>query len=332
MTTEDSDWKLDPDDQSERLYSLTLALFQTEIGLTKEEIFYAIRGYRLDVEKAGGLGGNLVSLNRKFDRDKEKLREMGVVIEPANGVNPGDSDYRYKISRDIFRWPKDVSLTARQLQLLELAAGVWSQAALSPEATNALTRMRAISDPGESSLAVGLSPKLNTVEPAFSPIRRAIQEKTVIKFKYRKPNGDEQERTVEPWQLVHNDGLWMLLGFDRSRQAARNFLLKRIHSRVTRLDETFEAVSNAEIAAAKKDLADLLQGNVAKIKVKPGTTAAMHFEVTGSEQKLVEVHYYDLQLLAEELMEFGRGVTVVSPSELSDLIESALQTVVKNHA
>ena len=332
MTTDNSDWKLDPDDQSERLYSLTLALLQTEVGLTKEEIFYAIRGYRLDVEKAGGIDGNLVSLNRKFDRDKEKLRDMGVVIEPANGVNPGDADYRYKISREIFRWPKHVTLTSRQLQLLELAAGAWSQAALSPEATNALTRMRAISDLGESSLNVGITPKINTVEPAFSPIRRAIEDRTVIRFAYRKPDGEEAIRTVQPWQLVHNNGLWTLLGFDEDRGAARNFLLKRIHSRVSRLEQGFEPVSAIAISTAKRQLAELFESNVAKIVVKPGTTAAMHFEVTGTAPAAVSVNFYDLQLLAEELMEFGRSVTVVEPKELSDLIQETLQAVIANHA
>lgn len=332
MNADDSDWKLDPDDQSERLYSLTLALLQTEVGLTKEEIFFAIRGYRLDVERAGGIDGNLVSLNRKFDRDKEKLRDMGVVIEPASGVNPGDADYRYKISREIFRWPKNVTLTSRQLQLLELAAGVWSQAALSPEATNALTRMKAIADRGEPSLNIGLAPKLNTVEPAFSPIRRAIEDRAVVRFVYRKPDGEEAKRTVEPWQLVHNNGLWTLLGFDQERGAARNFLLKRIHSRVTRLDESFEPASASEIAKAKSELAELLESNVAKILVKPGTTAAMHFEVTGTKTSEVLVHFYDLQLLAEELMEFGRSVTVVAPLELAELIQDTLKAVVANHA
>lgn len=332
MMSDNSDWKLDPDDQSERLYSLTLALLQTEVGLTKEEIFYAIRGYRLDVEKAGGIHGNLVSLNRKFDRDKEKLREMGVVIEPANGVNTGDSDYRYKISREVFRWPKNVTLTSRQLQLLELAAGVWSQAALSPEATNALTRMRAIADRAESTLNIGIAPKLNTVEPAFSPIRRAIEERAVIQFSYRKPDRTEAIRTVEPWQLVHNSGLWTLLGFDRDRGAARNFLLKRIHSRVSKLDETFEPASSEAIAAAKQDLADLLESNTARILVSPGTTAAMHFEVNGSSPAEVALNFYDLQLLAEELMEFGRSVTVVEPQELADLIQETLRAVVDNHA
>lgn len=332
MTRDDSDWKLDPDDQSERLYSLTLALLQTEIGLTKDEIFYAIRGYRMDVEKAGGLGGNLVSLNRKFDRDKDKLREMGVVIEPASGVSAGDSDYRYRISRDVFRWPSEVTLTSRQLQLLELAAGVWSQAALSPEATNALTRMRAIADRGDASLDIGIAPKLNTIEPAFSPLRKAIQERVVVQFGYRKPDGEETKRTVEPWQLVHNNGLWMLLGFDRDRGAARNFLLKRIHSKVKKLDETFAAPSSEAIANAKSDLSNLFQSNVAELLVRPGTTAAMHFEITGNEPKAIKVNYYDLQLLCEELMEFGRAVSVVSPVELRELIQETLRKVVDDHA
>jgi proteasome accessory factor B len=132
--------------------------------------------------------------------------------------------------------------------------------------------------------------------------------------------------------LVHNNGLWTLLGFDQDRGAARNFLLKRIHSRVIRLDETFEPPSDIAIATAKRELAELFESNVAKIVVKPGTTAAMHFEVTGTKPAEVNLNYYDLQLLAEELMEFGRSVTVVEPRQLSDLIQETLKAVVANHA
>lgn len=325
-------WKLEPDDQSERLYSLTLALVQTEVGLTKDEIFTSIRGYRLDLERAGGFSGDLVSLNKKFDRDKEKLRELGVQIVPGTNSAEGDADYRYRISREIFKWPEGTSLTAKQLQLLELAASLWDRAALSPEATNAITRLRAISELGETSISRAIAPRINTIEPAFSPLKKAIDEKVRVSFVYRRSDGQEALRLVEPWQLTHIAGVWMLLAFDVERSAPRNFLLKRIHSKVTRTKDAITEPTNAQITSAKAELTSVFESNVAKIKVLAGTTAAMHFETHNSPSGEVQINFYDLSLLAEELLEFGQAVKVLAPPELVEHITNTLKQVVKNHA
>lgn len=328
----ETDWKQEPDDQSERLYSLTLALVQTEVGLTKEEIFTSIRGYRLDLEKAGGFAGDLVALNKKFDRDKEKLRELGVQIVPASSSSEGDSDYRYRISSEIYRWPAGTTISSKQLQLLELAASLWDRAALSPEATHAITRLRAVADIGEASITRSIAPKISTVEPSFSPLKKAIEERVQVSFSYRRVDGAEAIRVVEPWQLTHINGLWMLLGLDVNRNAPRNFLLKRIHSKVTRSKQPIQEPTLDQIASAKAELAKVFESNIARIQVKPGTTASMHFETHNIPSGQVDVHFYDLALFAEELLEFGSSVEVLSPNELKDYIRRTLEQVVANHA
>ncbi|MEY4276304.1 MAG: hypothetical protein RIS26_767 [Actinomycetota bacterium] len=325
-------WKLEPDDQAERLYSLTLALVQTEIGLTKDEIFSAIRGYRMDLVKAGGIDGDLRALNKKFDRDKEKLREIGVSIEPANGSNEGDADFRYKIPRDIYAWPEGTTLSAKQLQLLELAGSIWEHAALSSEASQALTRLRAISEVGQQDSFSAISPRMATIEPSFVPLKRAIAEHVEVEFAYRKPDGQESRRRVQPWQLMHTNGLWMLLGFDSDRQEARNFLLRRIHSKIQRTKTNFAEPSASDVAEAKSKLREHYEGNLAKLQIKPGTTASMHFETHNSTDGLVSVNYLDLDLLAEEILEFGDSVEIVSPIELKKRVEEILSRVIDAHA
>ena len=321
----------EPEDQSERLYSLTLALIQTEVGLTKEEIFSSIRGYRFDLEKAGGNDGNLESLDRKFNRDKDDLRKMGLQLDSA-GSSEGDADFRYRISRKVFEWPKGTTLTAKQLQLLELAASVWDHAALSPDATSGITRLRAIAPATSRNLVTGIAPRVTTIEPSFATLKRCIDELTTVSFLYRKSNGDEGLRVVEPWQLSHTHGLWMLLGWDVERKLPRNFLLKRIHSKVDSKGSTFDKPTEHVIAAAKEELLAHFQRNVAKIRVAPGTTATMHFETHNLERGEVQINYMDLQLLAEELLEFGSSVQVVEPLELKELMQQMLRQVIANHA
>lgn len=321
----------EPEDQSERLYSLTLALIQTEVGLTKEEIFSSIRGYRHDLEKAGGIDGNLESLDRKFNRDKDDLRKMGLQLDSA-GSSEGDADFRYRISRKAFEWPEGTTLTAKQLQLLELAASVWEHAALSPDATSGITRLRAIAPAASRNLVTGIAPRVTTIEPSFAPLKRCIDELSTVSFLYRKSNGDEAVRVVQPWQLTHTHGLWMLLGWDIERASARNYLLKRIHSKVESKGQSFEKPSDEVIAKAKDELLAHYQRNVAKIRVAPGTTASMHFETHNIESGEVQINYMDLQLLAEELLEFGSSVQVIEPLELKEIMQQMLRRVIENHA
>ena len=321
----------EPDEQSERLYSLTLALIRTEVGLTKEEIFSSIRGYRFDVEAAGGIDGNLSSLDRKFNRDKEDLRRLGLELDGA-GSNEGDADFRYRIAGGAFVWPKDSSLTSKQLQLLELAASVWSHAALSPDATSGITRLRAIAAVGDRDLLTGIAPRITTVEPSFGTLKRAVENLEEVTFEYRKADGEKGIRIVQPWQLSHTHGLWMLLGWDAERKAPRNFLLKRIHSKVSHTKNTFDRPEKTEVAAAKAELLSYYSSNLARIRVTPGTTAAMHFETHNSANGEVALNYLDLHLLAEELLEFGTSVKVVEPVELKEIIEETLRQVISNHA
>jgi proteasome accessory factor B len=324
-------WALEPDDQSERLHSLTLALIRTEVGLTKEEIFQSIRGYRLDLEKLGGLDANLSSLNKKFERDKDRLREMGVDISPVNS-SEGDSDYRYRIGREVFVWPKGTSLSASQLQLLELAASVWDQAALSPEANQAITRLRGLADFGGQVDSSGLMPRVNTFEPSFVPLKSAVSEHNAVSFKYRKPDGSIEVREVEPWQIHHTQGMWILLGLDAQRKEPRNFLLKRIVSKISTSKASFEVPTMSQIESARADLQSLLEGNVATIRVASGTTAAMHFETHNSADGVVKVNYLDLHLLAEELLEFGSSVSVIEPVELRNVMNRILEEVTELYA
>lgn len=325
-------WKLEPDDQAERLYSLTLALVQTEVGLTKDEIFSAIRGYRLDLAKAGGVDGDLRALNKKFDRDKEKLREIGVSIVPAGGTNEGDADFRYKIPRDIYLWPEGTTLTAKQLQLLELAGSIWEHAALSSEASQALTRLRAIAELGAQDSFSGIAPRMATIEPSFVPLKRAIAEHVEVTFSYRKPDGLESIRKVQPWQLTHTNGLWMLIGFDVDRGEARNFLLRRIHSKIQRTRNTFDEPMLSDVSSAKAKLREHFDSNVAKLAIKPGTTASMHFETHRTDDGIVEVNYLDLDLLAEEILEFGDSVEILGPDSLKQKVRVLLKRVIEAHA
>ena len=49
-----------------------------------------------------------------------------------------------------------------------------------------------------------------------------------LRFSYRTFAGDEGERTVEPYRLVHSRGRWYLVARDRRRRAWRTYRVDRI--------------------------------------------------------------------------------------------------------
>ena len=103
-------------------------------------------------------------------------------------------------------------------------------------------------------------------------------------------------------------------------------------SKISISSNRFEAPSSADIDAARAELLALLNSNKATIRVKSGTTAAMHFETHNSKDGVVEIHYLDLQLLAEELLEFGSAISVIQPSELREVMDKILEDVTKLYA
>lgn len=75
-------------------------------------------------------------------------------------------------------------------------------------------------------------------------IKRAIERCRVVSLDYRAPGHDgEVTREVEPHFLVNAGGDWLLVGWDRARDAARTFALARIQW-CEPLEEKFERRSN----------------------------------------------------------------------------------------
>jgi proteasome accessory factor B len=332
----DAEFQRDPEDKSERLLSLTLALLKSgQRGLKKDEVYGAVRDYRHARDKAEAAGKSLDALEKLFDRDKAILKESGVplIAEIPSDEGTNNTEFRYRIANDRFAWPKGLSFTARQLQLLELANQVWSRAALGTSTNRSMSRIRALGPADGVVDLTSIAPKLRTHQPSFLPLTAAIESRSVVSFSYRKPGATESEvRTVQPWQLFQTANQWILICFDLDRQEVRNFLLKRITSKVSIADEQFDAPSAQALADAKALLDAHIQSQVATIRVYEGTAAWVHFDVTGSEVADHSFHYMDLHLLAEELRELGPDIEILEPEELRDVIRQGLEKVASDHA
>ena len=319
MASEES-WKPAKTDKSERLFQLTCVLLYSERGLTKRELFHAVDSYRNDLAKTSE---DDFALNKKFERDKSDLREMGIQVSNPDPKSDPD-DMRYVIAADTFMWPEDIKFDAQELQLLNLAAQVWAQASLSSEANRGLVRLRGLGIEPAASDMLGFAPRLRTHEPSFLPLSQAIEDRIEVSFDYRKADGETSKRHVQPWLLRSIDGQWLVVCWDKDQKAVRNFLLKRIVSKVTfrtvQVNEKdselvrFDAPTTEAIRAAIEDLEAHTASQFAKLKVRRDSQAWFHFNLGDEpgQDAEVTITYMDVHLLAEELSEYTHDITVVS--------------------
>lgn len=322
----------------ERLFNLTCTLLYAVEGLTKNQILQTVRGYDNEYKE----GGNNATLERKFERDKKSLREIGIRLESTIPKHEDENNQAttYRIKRDSFFWPTSVKLTPRQLALLNLAAEAWAGGSLSSDASRGITKLRALGIVGQSSDIIGISPKIHTFEPSFKDIDFAISESQVIRFDYRNPkSGAIETRTLQPWLMRQIAGAWLVLGFDETREEARNFMLRRIVSKVEPVLEgrevrVFELPEQTVIDAAVKDLDDHAKSQVAVLKVARGSEAWFRYELdlaTSMKDDLLTLNYHDLFVLAEQLREYADQIEVVEPKELASLVELGFRKVVDLH-
>jgi proteasome accessory factor B len=323
----------------ERLFSLTCALLYTTRGLTKAEILRSVRGYDTEYVE----GGDNSSLERKFERDKESLRHNGIQLEARIPAHEDENNQAtvYLIKRESFYWPKDIKFTPRQLALLNLAAEAWAGGSLSTAASRGITKLRAMGSVGEDSDIVGIAPRIQAYEPSFRDLNNAVSDYQVVQFDYRNPQtGEIMTRTLQPWLLRQVAGQWLVMGFDELRQDTRNFMLRRIVSKITVVKAgndsvRFDPPAKNLIDAAVADLDALAQKQTALLRVKRDTEAWFRFELdltSGKSTGEVELHYHDIYVLAEQLREYANEIEVLRPENLATLIRAGFEKVADQHA
>ena len=169
--------------KAERLMNLALCLLGTRRPLSKRELRESIEAY-LEA-------GSDDSFNRMFERDKDDLRELGLVIETVENL---DGETGYLARRDSNRLPP-VQLDAEEAAALGLAARVWQQARLAGAASGALQKLRAAGmpeadNPYEHS---AIEPRIPVHEAAFEPLMLACRDRRPVVFDYRKANAVRPE-------------------------------------------------------------------------------------------------------------------------------------------
>ncbi|WP_103504588.1 MULTISPECIES: YafY family protein [Streptomyces] len=312
--------------KAERLMNLALCLRGASRPLSKRELRTSIEAYI----EAGGED----AFNRMFERDKDDLRELGMVIETVENL---DGEVGYVARPDSNRLPP-LTLDAAEAAALGLAAKVWQQVRLAGAASAALQKLRAAGMPlaGDEAEPFGaLEPRIPAGEASFEPLMVACRDRRPVVFDYRKANAARSTpRLVEPWALECWRGHWYLAGYDRDRGAERVFRLSRITGRVRSRGGAFTADVPDRVTV--RDTVATWAGEhatgQARIRLRSGAGYPLRARATAT--RTGDDGWDELELphghgLGAWLAEFGPDVIVLEPAELRADVVDRLRAVAK---
>ena len=307
--------------KTERLLNLVICLLATRRYLSAEQIRRMVAGYE-------DLGDD--AFKRKFERDKEDLRDLGIPLETGSDSS-FDDEPGYRIRRDDYGLP-EITFSAAELAVLGVAARTWQQASLSGAASEALLKLRAAGIDIDDAVPVAIETRVATSEPAFDTLRVAATDRRPVRFDYRTPGAT---RHVEPWGLVSWHGRWYLVGHDRDRGAERVFRVSRIVG-VAELDGPVGSVQVPDgvdvRAIVLRMVEDDPQRIVAKVLVRQGAAFGLRRRATSLQPRgdgwdLIEVQVSHAERLADEAAGFGADVVIVEPAEARKAVLERLRAI-----
>ncbi|MEX2275454.1 MAG: WYL domain-containing protein [Actinomycetota bacterium] len=312
--------------QLERLLNLVGLLLESLRPLTFEEIREQMQGY--EPSDSG---------KRKFERDKDVLRDNGIPIELVSSDPWEGSPQAYTIAKDRYYLP-EISFSPQELSALFLAAR--SGVGEDPSAEQAVRKLLSGAEGGVFSGAapgpLGIGPDIDggrltaTAEAVLRGGRR-------VRFSYTTARGDRSDRSVDAYGLAWRAGHWYLVGRDDERDDVRAFRLSRFASDPADIGEGSEPPEDFHAA----DHVDIglwgpgQPGGTATVAFSPDVawwvTTGIPEAVVGEANKEgwveVTVPSTDDVSLASWVLGFAADARVVSPGALRDEVVGRIEAV-----
>lgn len=303
--------------RTERLVNLVICLLSTRRFLTAAQIAATVPGYEHDADDPR----DHEAFQRKFERDKAELRDLGVPLETGT-TSVFDTEPGYRIARRDYALP-DLHLEPDETAAVGIAARLWQHAGMAAAATSGLLKLRAAGVDVDMQATLGVEP-LVTADPAFEPLQTAARQRHEVRFDYRTPEDDSaQTRHLQPWGVVSWRGRWYVVGHDLDRDATRSFRLSRVVGRVTLVGApgSFTPPENVDLFGHVSSWSGpVSHPNRAVVLVRPGRAFGVRrwadTITSGPDGDRVELGYSDPDGFAKWLVGYGSDVVVLEPEEV----------------
>jgi proteasome accessory factor B len=321
--------------RTERLVNLVICLLSTRRCLTATQIAATVPGYEHDPRDAR----EHEAFQRKFERDKAELRELGVPLETGT-ASIFDPEPGYRIARRDYALP-DISLEPDEAAAVGIAARLWRHAGLAAAASSGLTKLRAAGIDVDPYATLGVEPVI-AVEPPFEPLAAAARERQAVSFAYRTLEDDAPAtRRLQPWGVVCWRGRWYVVGYDLDRRAERCFRLSRMVGRVrpTGRPGAYTPPEGVDlIACVARRSGPVERLGRATVLVRPGRGAGVRRWAEqvapdpGGRGDRVVLRYADPDGFASWLVGYGSDVVVLDPPVVRAAALARLREIAAVHA
>ena len=316
--------------RTERLVNLVICLLSTRRFLTASQIAMTVPGYEHDSRDPR----EHEAFQRKFERDKAELRELGVPLETGN-ASVFDTEPGYRIAQRDYALP-DIRLEPDEAAAVGIAARLWRHAGMAAAASSGLAKLRAAGIDVDPQGTLGVEPVV-TVDAAFEPLAAAARDRQAVTFGYRTPEDDSPtDRRLQPWGVVCWRGRWYVVGHDLDRRAERCFRLSRVVGAVRRVGRpgAFTPPPGLDlISYVARWSGPVERHRRARLLVRPGRAAGLRRfaeQVTpGEPYDEVVVRFADPEWLAGYLVGYGPDVVVAEPPEVRDRVVARLGEILE---
>jgi proteasome accessory factor C len=320
-----------------RQLSLVAFLMAERRPLTARDVKGNVEGYSEMSDEA---------FARRFYSDRAELRDLGVPLQSQRDEFTGEELYTLRSERYFL---PALELTDDELAALQtcfyLLEGKFAYAEPLRLALQNLALGRpGLTDEAPSRTAV----RVEMRDPDYSPempgrlakLETAISKQRTVKFSYRAmTSGKPAERTLNPYGLLHDRGVWYVVGADLDRGALRTFRVSRIRGDIrfaTRRERDFRVPTDFDIDAFRGRAAWQFGEPIgeARVEVRPETAwwVERAFRRSGHlEDGVFVTEYASLPLLASwVLRQDGRAVPIFPP-DLRREVADSLRRVRSRH-
>src|SRR5512132_3437846 len=195
---------------------------------------------------------------RRFYSDRAELTALGVPLHSQRDEFTGEELYTLRSEHYFLDRLEldDDELAALQTALYYLE-GKFAYA----EPLRLALQNLALGRPGFAEAPTGTAERVRVTAPDYSPelagrlskLESAISKQRTVKFSYWSPQRDRvAERTLNPYALRLDEGVWYVVGRDLGRDAIRTFRVSRIRSDIrfaTRRERDFRLPPDFDVEA-----------------------------------------------------------------------------------
>ncbi len=322
-----------------RQLSLVAFLMAERRPLTARDIKSNVEGYQEMSDEA---------FARRFYSDRAELVALGVPLDSQRDEFTGEELYTLRSERYFL---PELQLDDEELAALQtcfyLLEGRFAYAEPLRLALQNLTLGRSAG--GLEAPATGTAVRVEVRDPDYSPelqgrlgkLEGAISKQRTVRFRYWSiSRNEEEERTLNPYALLPENGSWYVIGHDVDRNDIRTFRVSRIRSDIrfaTRRERDFRLPQDFDVEQFR-GRAEWQFGEdkgEATIEVAPDTAWWVQ-RAYGGERNRVDgdvfsTRYASLPLLARWILRQDGRAVPLEPSELRRLTVDGARAARRAH-